>query len=254
MMKLGAQLYTVREFTQTTDALAETLAKVADIGYTSVQVSGTGPYEPAWLKEQLQKNGLVCPVTHTNPDRIADETAAVVEEHNIFGCPVVGIGSAPGGFENGFSDLAAFTRRFLPAAKILQEKGCVLGYHNHHFEFIKENGMTLLEKMAADFPPELLTFILDTYWVQYSGGDPAAFIKKMSGRVQCVHLKDLAIVNREQRMAVVGEGNINFDAVFSACEGAGTQYLLVEQDDCYGEDPFACLKRSYEYLKAQGLS
>jgi len=130
----------------------------------------------------------------------------------------------------------------------------VLGYHNHHYEFIKQDGITLLEKMAADFPPELLNFILDTYWIQFSGGDPAAFIKKLSGRVQCVHLKDLAIVKSRQRMAVVGEGNINFDAVLSACESAGTQYLLAEQDDCYGEDPFDCLKRSYAYLKAQGLS
>ena len=40
-MKLGAQLYTVRDFTKTTDDFAETLKKVADIGYRTVQVSGT---------------------------------------------------------------------------------------------------------------------------------------------------------------------------------------------------------------------
>ena len=26
------------------------------------------------------------------------------------------------------------------------------------------------------------------------------------------------------------------------------EYMLVEQDDCGGENPFDCLKRSYEYL------
>ena len=57
-----------------------------------------------------------------------------------------------------------------------------------------------------------------------------------------------------QLMAVVGEGNINFDAVISAAESAGTQYLLVEQDNCNGEDPFDCLKRSYENMKAMGLN
>ena len=29
--------------------------------------------------------------------------------------------------------------------------------------------------------------------------------------------------------------------------------MLVEQDDCNGEDPFDCLRRSYLYLKAQGF-
>ena len=45
----------------------------------------------------------------------------------------------------------------------------------------------------------------------------------------------------------------NFDRVFEAAEQAGTEYMMVEQDDCGGEDPFACLKRSYDYLKAAGF-
>lgn len=51
----------------------------------------------------------------------------------------------------------------------------------------------------------------------------------------------------------MGEGNINFDRVFASAENAGTQYMLVEQDDCNGENPFDCLKRSYDYLKSKGF-
>jgi len=54
-------------------------------------------------------------------------------------------------------------------------------------------------------------------------------------------------------MQAVGEGNINFDRVFAKAEAGGTEYMLVEQDDCNGEDPFDCLRRSYEYLKACGF-
>jgi len=56
-MKLGAQLYTVRAFTKDLDSFAETLKKVADMGYTSVQVSGTCEFNPAWLADELKKNG-----------------------------------------------------------------------------------------------------------------------------------------------------------------------------------------------------
>jgi len=43
---VGAQLYTVREYTQTLDDLKETLKKVAAAGYTAVQISGFGPIDP----------------------------------------------------------------------------------------------------------------------------------------------------------------------------------------------------------------
>ena len=86
--------------------------------------------------------------------------------------------------------------------------------------------------------------------MQAGGGDPAQWIEKLSGRVPCIHLKDFAY---GRKMAVLGEGNINFDRVFEKAEAAGTRYLLVEQDDCNGEDPLLCLRRSFDYLKSRGF-
>ena len=123
-------------------------------------------------------------------------------------------------------------------------------YHNHHFEFIKMNGKTILESICEDFSPEELGITLDTFWVQMAGGDPAAWLEKLSGRVPCIHLKDMAYGNK---MAVIGEGNMNFDRIFEKAEKSGTEYMLVEQDDCYGENPFDCLKRSYDFLKSRGF-
>ena len=123
-------------------------------------------------------------------------------------------------------------------------------YHNHHFELMKIGGEILLEKMCRDFAPEEMGITLDTYWIQKAGGDPASWLEKLSGRVPCIHLKDMTY---EGNMAVIGEGNINFDRVFEKAEKSGTKYMLVEQDDCYGENPFDCLKRSYEFLKSKGF-
>lgn len=58
-MEIGAQLYTVREFCKNLNDFSETLKKVADIGYTNVQVSGSCDYEPEWLKAELEKNGQI---------------------------------------------------------------------------------------------------------------------------------------------------------------------------------------------------
>ena len=125
-------------------------------------------------------------------------------------------------------------------------------YHNHDQEFKRlQNGRLILDMLAETLPAEEMGFTLDTFWIQAGGGDPAQWIEKLSGRVPCIHLKDFAY---GRQMAVVGEGNINFDRVFEKAETSGTQYMLVEQDDCHGEDPIDCLRRSYLYLKACGFN
>lgn len=251
-MRVGAQLYTLREYCRDLGGFSESLKKVADIGYEFVQVSGTCPFEAEWLKNELQKNGLTCVLTHTNPDAIKNDTANVIENHKIFGSKLIGVGCMPGGHQ--CANYEAFEEGFKPAAKKIAESGLYLMYHNHQFEFAKdEKGVTGMEKLATMFSPDEMGFTVDTYWVQFGGGDPAQWIKNLKGRVPAIHLKDMAIVSNQQRMAVVGEGNINFSRVLYEAENAGTEYLLVEQDDCYGEDPFDCLRRSFKRLGSWGL-
>ena len=257
-MKIGAQLYTVRKSCTTPEDFAETLKKVADIGYTTVQVSGTCAYDPAWLKGELDKNGLSCVLTHIKPEDMLADPLQVCKNHDAFNCCHIGIGALPrrekgtGITEVDYDD---FVTNFMPVAKTFRENGHKLFYHNHQIEFARStNGKLYLERLLEDFSPDLLGITFDTYWAQFGGADPAAWLAKMNGRVECIHLKDLAIVGKEQRMAPVGEGNINFASVLAVAETVGVNYLLVEQDDCYGEDPFACLKRSYDYLVSLGLS
>lgn len=224
-----------------------------------MQVSGTCAFEAEWLAEQLKKNGLSCVITHTPPQRILAETDAVIREHQTFGCRYIGVGMAPGGMERG-DWYDAFVQDFKAVAQKIAAADKLLMYHNHNIEFARtgHGREIILDRMIDDFAPEELGITLDTYWVQAGGGDPVWWLRKLRGRVPCVHLKDMTFVPGEGlggiRMAPVYEGNMNFDAILSAAEDAGTAYLLVEQDDCYGEDPFTCLARSFENLRAVGLT
>ncbi len=249
-MEIGAQLYTVRDYCKNLTDFAETLKRVADIGYRTVQVSGACAFEPDWLDGELKKNGLRCVLTHTPGDRIAADPAQVAKDHDRFGCKYVGLGWY--GFDPEKSDgtFEHFVEVYGAAAKALREHGKYFMYHNHDQEFRKYGGKRILEKLAEAIPAEDMGFTLDTFWVQAGGGDPAQWLEKLAGRIPCIHLKDFAY---GRKMAVVGEGNINFDRVFEKAEAGGTKYMLVEQDDCYGESPFDCLKRSYQYLTACGF-
>jgi sugar phosphate isomerase/epimerase len=248
-MKIGAQLYTLREMTRTLDGFAEALKRVADIGYTSVQVSATCPFEAEWLKAELAKNGLQCVLTHTPVPRLTGETAKVIAEHDVFGCRCVGLGwwSWDEAQHMGRED---FRRLFEPVMRDLRAGGKLFMYHNHDQEFRHVDGKPILEWLAETYPAEELGFTLDTFWVQAGGGDPAQWLEKLAGRIPVIHLKDYAY---GRKMAPVGEGNINFDRVFEKAGSGGTEWMLVEQDDCNGEDPLDCLRRSYDYLRSRGF-
>lgn len=245
-MKIGAQLYTVRNFTKDLEGISETLNKIADIGYTTVQVSGTCPYEGEWLKSELEKNGLECVLTHYPPKFMLDDLNATMAKHAAFGCRRIGLGHYD--FEN--KALEDFYEEYLPVSETFKKNGFKFYYHNHFNEFRIRDNKTYLEHICEKFPDDQLDIILDTYWVQKSGADPIEWIEKLTGRVDCVHFKDMKF---NGDMAVIGEGNMNFKGIIDACDKSGTEYAFVEQDDCYGEDPFNCLKRSYDYLTSLGL-
>ena len=249
-MQIGAQFYTLRSFCQTTEGLEESLKRVADIGYRTVQLSGVCAYDAAWMKEQLRRNGLRCVLTHNPVPKLTESLEQTIADHHTMDCKYIGLGHWAFDPERGQS-YEDFLRIFPETGRRIREAGCYFMYHNHDGEFKKAaNGRLMLENLREDMPADVMGFTLDTFWVQAGGGDPAQWLEKLAGRIPCIHLKDYAY---GRSMAVVGEGNINFDRVFEKAEAGGTEYMLVEQDDCHGEDPFDCLARSYAYLRSRGF-
>lgn len=254
-MKLGAQFFTLRDFCKTPDELAESLKKVADIGYTSVQISGTCAYEPEWLAAELKKNGLTCDLTHVPLSSFTDDPAKTAADHKIFGCKYIGLGMGPNGISTD-PDLDKMVEIVKGAAPAFKQAGSLFMYHNHAGEFAKcSNGNYRLWELACRTEPEELGFTLDSFWVQHGGADLIETYKLFKGRMPCVHFKDYTMANiNEVRMAPVGRGNLNFEKLVAVCEDGGTEFIFVEQDNCYGEDPFKCLAESYAYLRSLGLN
>ena len=80
-------------------------------------------------------------------------------------------------------------------------------------------------------------------------------IRSLKGRVDCIHFKDMVFSPEDKgvRMAAIGEGNMNYPEILKACDDAHVEYGFVEQDNCYGKDPFDCLKVSYDNMVKFGL-
>lgn len=250
-MRIGAQLYTVRLYTQTVEDFERTMKRIADIGYRYVQLSAIGSgVSPQIAKEVCDRLGLTIVLTHSDVNRILHDTDRLIEEHRIMGCRYIGLGSMPEKYR-GEEWIQYFVEDFKEPARKIKEAGMLLMYHNHDFEFEKVGGRYLLDVLLDGFEPDELGITLDTYWVQTAGADVCQWIERCADRIPCVHLKDRGIVRREAVMAPVMEGNMNFPAIMKALEGSCCEYALVEQDTCQ-ESPFVCLDKSYQNLKKLG--
>jgi sugar phosphate isomerase/epimerase len=253
-LRIAAQLYTVREFMKTPAGIADTFRKVKEIGYNAVQVSGIGYVDRGkaeLVKRAAEEQELVICATHVVIDQLEREMDWVIEFHKMWGCRNVGLGSMPDRFRGsreGYIEFAAAGSRF---GKVLHENGLQFVYHNHNFEFHRFDGLTGMDILLNETEPEYFGFIPDTYWIQAGGADPIEWIRKLKGRADVVHFKDMVMYRGEQAMAEVGEGNLNWPGIIEACLETGVQWAAVEQDVCRS-DPFESLRISFKYLSENG--
>ncbi len=249
-MKTGAQLYTLRDFCKSVKDTENTFKRVKEIGFKYVQISGVSePKDVKELKKILDDTGLVAVSTHTGYERIINEIEKVIEEHKILECEGIICPGLPMELHNkeGYLKVADEFNKIVDKIK---ENGLILGYHNHAIEFERYDEKTGLE-ILLDNCPELHAEI-DTYWVQYGGGDPAFWIEKYKNRVSQVHFKDMGIIKNQQVMPPICEGNLNWNRIIKTCKKSKVKYCLIEMDRPT-IDPFEALKKSLENLKNFGI-
>ena len=251
--RIGAQLYTVRDFTKTIEEFEETCRRIRDIGYQIVQISGTNlPADE--MKSILDKYRLEVVTTHRSFEGFLENLDEIIDYNQTLGCRLCGIGSLPWGIRANPTAVKQFVKDADRVSGELKQAGMLFGYHHHSFEFAKLEGVRTIDRLIEDTDPEAFRFIVDTYWLQVGGVSPADFITGLGKRAMAVHLKDLNINPEQdfaQEMAEVGQGNLDWNGILNSCQNAGVSWALVEQDVCK-EDPFQSLRISYEFLKGKG--
>jgi sugar phosphate isomerase/epimerase len=252
-LKIAAQLYTIREFLKTPEDIAVSLKKVKQMGYDAVQVSGVGPIDSKELKALADQEQLTICATHIGYADFTNNIDEVIAKHQLWNCKYVGIGGLPQEYRTSKEGYQKFAKEFSEIGRKLNDAGLKFIYHNHEFEFVKFDGKTGMDILFEESDPKVFDFEIDLHWVQAGGADPVEWIRKVGGRMKVVHLKDWAVTaERERRFAEVGEGNMNYPAILKACDEIGVEWGAVEQDQCYGRDPFESLAISLRNLNKLG--
>lgn len=248
-MKLGVNLYSVRKFLQNEEDTRRTFAKLREIGYEVVQLSGAAPMPAETVRKISRESGLPIVCTHSPLDRILHDTDALIREHRVFGCPVIGLGYLPREYRS-TEALRGLLEALREPVKKIEAAGMRFAYHNHAFEFepFPDAPGCIYDTLLADCPD--WQFILDTYWVVFGGRDVKSTLEAVgAGRLTNVHFKDMSR-GAGREICACGEGRLELASYLPLCEALGTENILVEQDNANDHaDPFGQLEISYRTLR-----
>lgn len=225
--QIGLQLFSIRQMAE--KDLHETLRRVKALGYDGVELAGLYGHDPEEVKKWLDDIGLECISAHVPWKDLSEKTGETLDMYQKLGCRYVAIPSIKEDYRSreGMEKLAS---QAVPVAEACRERGMTLLYHNHAFEYEKdENGDSLLSTLLQTAREELGAQ-LDLGWVLAAGEDPEEEIKKYEGRVPLLHMKDVETTD-PVHFCPVGKGLLPVRALMRAAYQAETKWLIVEQDN-----------------------
>lgn len=223
-----------------------TLRAVSEMGYRAVELVsyfGTFGLSAAELKRVLSDLGLEPIGCHTAAEHLQSSFEKTAGYYVEAGVPEIIVPSLPHGSYDTADGCLRGGEWLAELSVKCRGLGAGLSYHNHHSDFNRFGDKFGLDLLLAASDPSSLGLESDVYWITYAGLDPARVIGDYARWVRFVHLKDRPakvegtvedmIAGRTDGsglFAAVGEGVVDWPAVFQAAEATPAKWYVVEQD------------------------
>lgn len=136
------------------------------------------------------------------------------------------------------------------AALYAEKYGLTLQYHNHGQEYVKKDGVYLMDRILEVCPGQML-FEPDVGWMGIAGCGAVEGIRRYTGRIRVIHMKDYSRKSREEFLfRPTGFGSMNWTPVIQYCEEhIRPEWYVCDHDKAYDGDIFEELELSYLFLK-----
>jgi sugar phosphate isomerase/epimerase len=270
----GVQLFTVLEPLE--QDFPGTLRQIAAMGYREVETIGSFGRDPHYVRDQLNRYGLVSPSQHIASNEVYAHFAAwarreltreqigaaYVEAFQIEKAMALvdgAIGQAkllgqshvvwPILFEAQLADRAMIGRYaelFNRAGALCRSADLQFCFHNHNREFRRIGSDVIYDIILAETDPRLVAMEMDFYWVSKAGVDPIVYLRRYAGRFRMAHVKDMSAAGD---FAVVGLGTLPIRLLIETARDVGVKHFFVEYDR--SDDPMKDVRLSIEFLKKE---
>ena len=255
--KISIQLWTFAEYIGfDTDAATiarteEVFRRLAEMGYRNVEPFTLSGLSAEEYRALLDKYGLSASARHVNVGTPEDpvDLEQILEENRTLGIKFFGSGGTPNYATE--AEWIAYAEYLNELGEQARRQGQRLMVHNHNWEFERVFGdRTAYDILLEHTDPRNVVFQVDLYWATNGGADPVELVERLGNRVQLFHVKDMAAGPFPGPIEIVGEGIIDFPAVFAASQGP-VRYYVVEHDPRFGDptyDPFEAAEKGFNYL------
>jgi len=269
----GIQLYTVNK--ELGEDLPGTLAKIAAMGYRTVESAGLAGKSSAEFRKALDAAGLRCPSSHLfltpgqTPAQFFDTAKVLGSEYVVASVQIKldGVKSVDDYIkliaaltEDDYKRMAGDISSLATQAK---SAGLKFAYHNHNMEFRKwSDGRTSYEILMSGTDPSLVKIELDCGWADLGGAPPVEIFNKYQGRVKMLHIKDFVAVGHPltelnikemPESTELGKGHMDYRAILAAAPAAGVEQVFVEQEPPFVKfTAFEAAKADYDYMQSIG--
>jgi sugar phosphate isomerase/epimerase len=243
--RIGIQIYSLREAAKLD--LERTLADIAAIGYTDVELLGSFNNfgMPALrLRKVLDQNGLSAPSTHIAAAALQDLDRQF-DAAEILGHDYLVVASLPVEDERTLDQYRRWSDRLNEAGRAARARGLWLGFHNHADDLAEIEGVAPYDVLLERTDPAVVTYELDTGNIAMAGRDPLEYMKRYGPRFSLFHLKDVA--RRDATIDTeLGEGIVDFPQLLASMDDIDSKLLFVEQES--SATSLESLRRAHSYI------
>ena len=255
--KISIQLWTFAEYIgfeedeATIARTEEVFSRLSEMGYRNVEPFTLSGLSAEDYRALLDEYGLSASARHVNvgtPEEPVD-FEQILEDNATLGIKFFGSGATPD-YETE-EEWIAYAEYLNELGELARQQGQTLMVHNHNWEFQRVFGdRTAFDILVEHTDPKNVVFQVDLYWATNGGADPVELLERYGDRVQLFHVKDMAAGTFPGRIEIVGEGIIDFPAIFAAAQGP-VRYYVVEHDPRFDDptfDPFEAAQKGFDYL------
>ncbi|MDP2888113.1 MAG: sugar phosphate isomerase/epimerase [Bacteroidota bacterium] len=231
---LGFQVWTVKD--QLIKDFPGTLKMMAGQGYQSVEMcsppgyvsSGFGPLvsmKGSEMKKIVEDAGLILESTHYGMGELRDNLSERIDFALESGQKQMICSSFWLPKDANLSDWKKAADELNEIGAKTKKAGIQMGFHNHHMEFEKLDGVLIYDELLKQFDPDLvkMQFQVAVISIGYKAAD---YFKKYPGRFISAHLADWSKTTDKQ--VPVGQGVVDWKELFAAAEKCGVKNYFVE--------------------------
>ena len=232
------------------ERLEYVMAYLSEVGYRNIEPYSFHGLTAEQFDALADEYGLKVQSRHMSTNEASWPTN--LADAKLLGQRWTGSGgfAAPGisSYENVLATAETLNR--LGRLSVQNGTGPIFG-HNHAAEFTTkymDDGVlkSAWQILVENTDPRWVTFQLDVGWATVAGEDPAALIEQFGDRIELLHVKDVVNVGLPtQDFVDIGEGVVDWAAVFEAAQGKVKLYVL-EQDPPV--EPFSFAAEGFQYV------